>query len=109
MSTSMAIAVLVAMLALNAFFVAAEFAMVSARLDQVEPMALAGRPGAKYALRGIEDVSVQLAATQLGITACSLVIGAVGESADSEAALGAHLHFAFFLDGEAVMPPMEEA
>ena len=36
------------------------------------------------------------------------VIGAVGESADSEAALGAHLHFAFFLDGEAVMPPMEE-
>lgn len=81
MSTSMAIAVLVAMLALNAFFVAAEFAMVSARRDQVEPMALAGRPGAKYALRGIEDVSVQLAATQLGITACSLVIGAVGEPA----------------------------
>ena len=39
----------------------------------------------------------------------SEVIGAVGESADSEAALGAHLHFAFFLDGEAVMPPMEEA
>ena len=37
------------------------------------------------------------------------VIGAVGESADSETALGPHLHFAFFLDGEAVMPPMEEA
>ena len=36
------------------------------------------------------------------------VIGAVGESADSEAALGTHLHFAFFLDGEAVTPPMEE-
>ncbi|MGV3114851.1 hemolysin family protein [Corynebacterium freneyi] len=81
MSTTMAIIVLVAMLALNAFFVAAEFAMVSARRDQVEPMALAGRPGAKYALRGIEDVSVQLAATQLGITACSLIIGSVGEPA----------------------------
>ena len=81
MSTSVALTVLVAMLALNAFFVAAEFAMVSARRDQVEPMALAGRPGAKYALRGIEDVSVQLAATQLGITACSLIIGSVGEPA----------------------------
>lgn len=81
MGTTTAIIVLVAMLALNAFFVASEFAMVSARRDQVEPMALAGRPGAKYALRGIEDVSVQLAATQLGITACSLIIGAVGEPA----------------------------
>ncbi len=81
MTTATAIIVLVAMLALNAFFVAAEFAMVSARRDQVEPMALAGRPGAKHALRGIEDVSVQLAATQLGITACSLIIGAVGEPA----------------------------
>ena len=35
MSTSVALTVLVAMLALNAFFVAAEFAMVSARRDQV--------------------------------------------------------------------------
>lgn len=81
MGTTTALIVLVAMLALNAFFVAAEFAMVSARRDQVEPMALAGKTGAKQALRGIEDVSVQLAATQLGITACSLIIGAVGEPA----------------------------
>ena len=36
------------------------------------------------------------------------VIGAVGESADGEAALGAHLHFAMYLDGEAVEPPFEE-
>ena len=36
-------------------------------------------------------------------------IGAVGESADAEAELGAHLHFAFFLDGENVQPPLEEA
>ena len=37
------------------------------------------------------------------------VIGAVGESADAEADLGAHLHFAFFLDGEAMQPPLEGA
>ena len=36
------------------------------------------------------------------------VIGAVGESADGEVALGAHLHFAMYLDGEAVEPPFEE-
>lgn len=81
MSTSMAIFTLVALLALNAYFVAAEFAMVSARRDQIEPEAVKGSTGAKYALRGIEDVSTSLAATQLGITACSLLIGAVGEPA----------------------------
>ena len=37
------------------------------------------------------------------------VIGAVGESADAEAELGAHLHFAFFHDGTALQPPLESA
>lgn len=72
---------LILLLALNAWFVAAEFAMVSARRDQIEPDAVDGSTSAKYALRGIENVSVSLAATQLGITACSLLIGAVGEPA----------------------------
>lgn len=72
---------LILLLALNAWFVAAEFAMVSARRDQIEPDAVSGSTSAKYALRGIENVSVSLAATQLGITACSLLIGAVGEPA----------------------------
>ena len=81
MSTLTAVGVLIALLALNAYFVAAEFAMVSARRDQIEPAAVDGSTGARYALRGIEDVSTSLAATQLGITACSLLIGAVGEPA----------------------------
>nr|WP_120492675.1 hemolysin family protein [Corynebacterium lactis] len=81
MSTSASLIALIVLLALNAYFVAAEFAMVSARRDQVEPEAVGGSVGAKYALRGIENVSVSLAATQLGITACSLLIGAVGEPA----------------------------
>ena len=72
---------LILLLALNAWFVAAEFAMVSARRDQIEPDAVSGSTSAKYALRGIENVSASLAATQLGITACSLLIGAVGEPA----------------------------
>ncbi|MDO5029014.1 MAG: hemolysin family protein [Corynebacterium sp.] len=81
MSTSASLITLVLLLALNAWFVAAEFAMVSARRDQIEPDAVDGSTSAKYALRGIENVSVSLAATQLGITACSLLIGAVGEPA----------------------------
>lgn len=81
MSEGLAILFLVLLLGGNAFFVAAEFAMVSARRDQIEPRAAAGSRAAKTALKGIEDVSTSLAATQLGITACSLLIGAVGEPA----------------------------
>ncbi|MFI7481821.1 hemolysin family protein [Kocuria sp. M1R5S2] len=81
MSEPLAILVLFLLLGGNAFFVAAEFAMVSARRDQIEPRAAGGRKGARLALKGIEDVSTSLAATQLGITACSLLIGAVGEPA----------------------------
>jgi CBS domain containing-hemolysin-like protein len=81
MSEGLAILFLVLLLGGNAFFVAAEFAMVSARRDQIEPRAAAGSGAAKIALKGIEDVSTSLAATQLGITACSLLIGAVGEPA----------------------------
>lgn len=81
MSIPLALAALVLLLAGNAFFVAAEFAMVTARRDQIEPRAAAGSVAAKWSLKGIEDVSTSLAATQLGITACSLLIGAVGEPA----------------------------
>lgn len=81
MSTGLALFLLVVLLAGNAFFVAAEFAMVTARRDQIEPKAAAGNGAAKWALKGIEDVTTALAASQLGITACSLLIGAVGEPA----------------------------
>ena len=76
-----AILILILLLLGNAYFVGAEFAMVSARRDQLEPRAADGSRGARMALKGIEDVSTSLAATQLGITACSLLIGSVGEPA----------------------------
>lgn len=76
-----AILILVLLLLGNAFFVGAEFAMVSARRDQLEPKAEQGSWAARVALRGVENVSTSLAASQLGITACSLLIGSVGEPA----------------------------
>jgi len=81
MSDGAAILVLAALLLGNGFFVAAEFAMVSARRDLLEPHAAEGSTRARWSLRGMENVSISLAATQLGITACSLLIGAVGEPA----------------------------
>lgn len=81
MSDGLALLVLAALLLGNGFFVAAEFAMVSARRDHLEPPATRGSTRALWSLRGLENVSLSLAATQLGITACSLLIGAVGEPA----------------------------
>jgi CBS domain containing-hemolysin-like protein len=81
MSTGTAIAVSVLLLAANAFFVAAEFALVSARRTTIEPRARAGSRAAKTTLRAMENVSLMMAAAQLGITICSLGLGYLGEPA----------------------------
>jgi CBS domain containing-hemolysin-like protein len=73
--------VLVALLLGNAFFVAAEFALVSARADQIEPRAVAGSVRAQKTLTAMRNVSQMMAGAQLGITLCSLGLGAVGEPA----------------------------
>ena len=69
------------LLAFNAFFVGAEFALISARRSQIEPKALNGSRAARTTLRAMENVSVMMAGAQLGITICSLGLGAVGEPA----------------------------
>ncbi len=77
------LALLLALLLLagNAFFVGAEFAVISARRDQIEPRARAGSKRARLTLRSMEHVSLMLACTQLGITVCSLGLGGLGEPA----------------------------
>lgn len=72
---------LVLLLAGNAFFVAAEFAVMSARRSQIEPLADAGSLRAQTTLRAMENVSLMLACAQLGITVCSLLILLVAEPA----------------------------
>lgn len=81
MSDGLAVAIAVALLALNFFFVAAEFALVSARRTQIEPTARAGSRAARTALRALEDVSMMMAGAQLGITICTVGLGAIGEPA----------------------------
>jgi CBS domain containing-hemolysin-like protein len=65
----------------NAFFVGAEFAVISARRSQVEPKAAQGSRAARKTLWAMEHVSLMLACAQLGITVCSLGLGAVAEPA----------------------------
>ena len=72
---------LVVLLAINAFFVAAEFAVISARRSQIEPLAEKGSAAAKTALWAMEHVSLMLATCQLGITVASLLILNVSEPA----------------------------
>ncbi|WP_138759527.1 hemolysin family protein [Modestobacter altitudinis] len=81
MSDVLSLLVLVALLLGNAFFVAAEFALVSARADQIEPRAEAGSVRAQKTLAAMRNVSQMMAGAQLGITLCSLGLGAVGEPA----------------------------
>ncbi len=75
------IAWLFVLLAINAFFVGAEFAVISARRSQIEPKAEAGSRAAKTALWAMEHATLMLAACQLGITVCSLLILNVSEPA----------------------------
>jgi CBS domain containing-hemolysin-like protein len=81
MSTFTAFALTVVLLLGNAFFVGAEFALVSARRTKVEPKARAGSRIAKTTLRAMEDLTSMIAAAQFGITVCSLGLGAVAEPA----------------------------
>ncbi|GGZ64817.1 hemolysin family protein [Streptomyces subrutilus] len=65
----------------NAFFVGAEFALISVRRSQIEPAALKGNRRAKATLWGLQHLSAMMATAQLGITVSSLVLGAVAEPA----------------------------
>jgi CBS domain containing-hemolysin-like protein len=66
---------------MNAFFVAAEFSLVSIRRTRVAEMVAMGKPGAKWVQKAIENPDRVIAATQLGITLASLGLGWLGEPA----------------------------
>src|SRR3954467_3797715 len=68
-----------ALVAINGFFVAAEFALVKVRASQLKPMAKTGGWRVKFALRATEHLDAALSATQLGVTLASLGLGWIGE------------------------------
>ena len=72
----------------NAFFVAAEFALVSVRDTRIEQMLAAGVPGARAVRRLQHDLDDFLPAVQLGVTLCSLALGWIGEPLAASVFLG---------------------
>jgi CBS domain containing-hemolysin-like protein len=81
-------AVIVLVLA-NAFFVAAEFALVGARKTRLEELERAGDRKARLAHRAIQSLDRYISATQLGITLASLGLGWIGEPALAHVIAGA--------------------
>jgi magnesium and cobalt exporter, CNNM family len=70
---------------LNAFFVAGEYALVTARKTRIQELVQRGNRRARAVLRIVADPPRFIAAMQLGVTATSLAIGALGEQALAKA------------------------
>lgn len=81
MSDLWGVVLTVVLLAGNAFFVAAEFSLISARRDRLEALVDSGKRRARTVIRASEHLSLMLAAAQLGITICSILLGRIGEPA----------------------------
>ena len=81
MSIWLAVLLIVALLAANAFFVATEFALVSSRKDRLESLVAQGKTKAEGVLYATEHLSIYLAGAQFGITVASLILGKVAEPA----------------------------
>ena len=70
----------IALIALSGFFVAVEFALIAAKRHRLEDTASTSR-SARAALRSSSELTLLLAGSQLGITACTLALGAVSKPA----------------------------
>jgi CBS domain containing-hemolysin-like protein len=77
--TALLLVGLLLLVAINGFFVAAEFSLVRARRSRIEELASEGETAARTALEELEDITEYLSACQLGVTLASIGIGFLGE------------------------------
>jgi CBS domain containing-hemolysin-like protein len=84
MNNTLGVLLALLLIGVNAFFVGAEFSLISARRDRLEALAEQGKARAVTVMRAGEQLPAMLAGAQLGITAASLLLGRIGESAVSE-------------------------
>src|SRR5215217_4655065 len=75
------LALLLLLVALNGFFVAAEFALVRSRRGKIEQLAEEGESGAEAVVEQLDKIDESLSACQVGITMASIAIGFLGEPA----------------------------
>jgi CBS domain containing-hemolysin-like protein len=78
-SLALRLLAVIALVAANAFFVAAEFALVAARRTRIEALARRGDRKAKTVQKALQDLYRQLSAAQLGITLASILLGFVAQ------------------------------
>ncbi len=83
MSIGLALFITVLLVLGNAFFVGAEFAVITVRRDRLEALAAEGNTRARLAIRAGRDLPLLIAGAQLGVTVCSLGLGALAEPAIS--------------------------
>jgi CBS domain containing-hemolysin-like protein len=81
MSDWLGVLATILLVATNAFFVGAEFSLISARRDRLEALAEQGRSSAVTAIRAGEQLPLMFAGAQLGITVSSILLGRLGEPA----------------------------
>jgi CBS domain containing-hemolysin-like protein len=79
MMTALKILVVIVLVAINGFFVAAEFAFVGVRRSRIETLAASGDRAARRLITLLNNLNAYLSASQLGITLASLALGWVGE------------------------------
>jgi CBS domain containing-hemolysin-like protein len=77
--TALKLLVVLVLVMINGFFVAAEFAFVGVRRSRIETMAASGSAAAKRLISLLNNLNAYLSASQLGITLASLALGWVGE------------------------------
>jgi CBS domain containing-hemolysin-like protein len=82
--TALALVAVVLLILLNAFFVAAEYALVRSRRARLEEARDNGRRGAALALSQLDHLNDYISVVQVGVTMASIGIGAVGEPAVSD-------------------------
>ena len=81
MSMAQALLISVVLLVANGFFVGAEFAVVAAKRHRLEERAEEGSRAARAAVDASRELSLMLAGAQLGITLCTLALGALAKPA----------------------------
>ena len=79
MSVPLRIIVVLLLVLGSALFVAAEYALITARRARLEERALSGNRGARAALRLMDEPVRFISSTQLGITVFAILVGAIGE------------------------------
>jgi CBS domain containing-hemolysin-like protein len=81
MDPALGVLLAILLIGVNAFFVGAEFSLISARRDRLEALAEQGKARAVTVIRAGEQLPAMLAGAQLGVTVASLLLGRIGESA----------------------------